>query len=108
MSSKSNVFWLVAGMAIACAPLAQAGAPTSRDKKAKIEKLVNNQRSFQQPRTMAQAEATQVKLPDGTVQVAVPTELWTTLSVQKGADGKLKVMEADGTGAATAAVALDR
>ena len=60
MSSKSNLFWLVAGMAIASAPLA---------------------------RTMAQADATQVQMADGTVMAAVPTELWNTLSVQNGSSG---------------------
>ena len=106
--SKSHLYWLVAGMAMAAVPGAQAADAVSKDKRAKIEKLVKNHRNFQQPRTMAQADATQVTLPDGTVKVAVPTELWNTLSVRQGADGKLQVLEADGTAAPAASQELDR
>lgn len=96
MTKNSNLLWLVAGMAIASVPVAQAAQSTPKDRKAKTEKIIKNQRSFQQPRTMAEADATQVKMVDGTVKSAVASELWSTLSVREGADGKMEIVETDG------------
>ena len=70
-TKNSNLLWLVAGMAIASVPVAQAAQSTPKDRKAQTEKIIKNQRSFQQPRSMAEADATQVKMVDGTVKSAV-------------------------------------
>ena len=96
ITKNSNLLWLVAGMAIASVPVAQAAQSTPKDRKAQTEKIIKNQRSFQQPRSMAEADATQVKMVDGTVKSAVASELWNTLSAREGADGKMEIVETDG------------
>ena len=108
MSQKSNLLWLVAGVAIASVPVAHPAPGTSKDRKAQTAKIIKNQRSFQQPRSMAEADATQVKLADGTVKSAVASELWSTLSVREDADGKLQVVETEVTVAPASTVASDR
>jgi glucose/arabinose dehydrogenase len=96
MTRNVHLLWLVAGMAIASVPVAQAAQANTKERKAQTEKIIKNQRSFQQPRTMAEADATQVKMVDGTVKSAVASELWSTLSVREGADGKLEIVETEG------------
>ena len=108
MTQKSNLLWLVAGMAIAAVPVANAARDTSKDRKAQTAKITKNQRSFQQPRSMAEADATQVKMVDGTVKSAVASELWSTLSVREDADGKLQVVETEGMVAPASTVESDR
>jgi hypothetical protein len=51
---------------------------------------------------MAEASATQVRLPDGTVVVTVPTELWNNLSASTDAQGKTRMHESDGSTATAA------
>lgn len=108
MTRKSNLLWLAAGMAIATVPAALAAQSSSKDRKAQTEKIIKNQRSFQQPRSMAEADATQVKMVDGTVKSAVASELWSTLSVREGADGKMEIVEVEGMVAPAAAEESDR
>lgn len=108
MSQSSNLLWLAVGVAIAVVPVAHAASGTSKDRKAQTAKIIKNQRSFQQPRSMAQADATQVKLVDGTVKSAVASELWSTLSVREDADGKLQMVESEGTVAPAATAESDR
>lgn len=100
MNHKPRFIWIAAALAVAgTASLAQAAkpAPTTQQLKAMADQARENHRFFQQPQTMAQAAATQVQLPDGTVAMAVPTELWNNLSVEHAASGKLHVLESDGT-----------
>jgi hypothetical protein len=92
------MLWLISGLAVAgAASVAQAAKPstTPQQRKAQAETLVRNHKGFAatQPRTMAQADTTQVRLPDGTVSVRVPTELWSHLAVQKDAQGNLHQVE---------------
>lgn len=108
MTRKSNLLWLAAGMAIATVPAALAAQSSPKDRKAQTEKIIKNQRSFQQPRSMAEADATQVKMVDGTVKAAVASELWSTLSVREGADGKMEIVEVEGMVAPAAAEESDR
>ena len=98
MKHPSHLFWLVAGLAIASAvPAAQAAKPTDQELQAKAAKLAAKRDNFKQPRTMAEGEATQVRLASGATGALVPTELWNQLSVEKDAQGKLQVVEADAT-----------
>jgi hypothetical protein len=108
MTRNSNLLWLVAGMAIASVPVAQAAQSNSKERKAQTEKIIKNQRSFQQPRSMAEADATQVKMVDGTVKSAVASELWSTLSVREGADGKMEIVETEGMVAPASTEESDR
>lgn len=108
MTRNSNLLWLVAGMAMASVPVAHAAQAASKDRKAQTQKIIKNQRSFQQPRTMAEADATQVKMVDGTVKSAVASELWSTLSVREGANGKMEIVETEGMVAPAAAEESDR
>lgn len=80
-----------------------AAKPVDQGKQAKAAAVAANSRSLPQPRTMAEADATEVRLPDGAVMVLVPTELWSHLSVDRAADGTLKVVEHEGTHAPAAA-----
>ena len=76
---------------------AQAAKPlTPQERKAKADQARKHHELFKQPRTMAQAEATAVRQPDGTTTLAMPTELWNSLSVQRDAAGQLRVREFDG------------
>jgi hypothetical protein len=89
--------------AVLASGAAFAGKPTDQDKQAKAAAVAANSRALPQPRTMAEAEATQARLPDGTVMVMVPTELWSHLSVERAADGTLRMVEREGTHAPAAA-----
>ena len=103
MTNKSNLFWLVAGLAIASAvPAAQAAKPSAQELQAKAAKLAAKRHNFQQPRTMAQGEASQARLASGATGALVPTELWNQLSAEKDAQGNLQIVEADGTDAPAA------
>lgn len=108
MKKNPNLLWLVAGMAMASVPVAHAAPAASKDRKAQTQKIINNQRSFQQPRTMAEADASQVKMVDGTVKSAVASELWSTLSVREGADGRMEIVETEGLVAPAPAGESDR
>ena len=74
---------------------------TPEQRSAKAEAMKKNRHAFKatQPRTMAQANATTQKRAGGAVAVRVPEELWNTLSVQRDANGNLRVVESDGTSA---------
>src|SRR3546814_3583424 len=65
-------------------PAAQAAkpSPSAKELKAMANQARENYRFFKQPETMAQAAATEVRMPDGNVAMAVPTELWNTLAVE--------------------------
>jgi hypothetical protein len=69
-----------------------AAAAIARNKAASIDA---------QPRTMAQADATQFRTKSGGTAVRVPTELWSTLGVAKDTRGTMQVTEGDGTAPTT-------
>ena len=98
MKHTSNVFWLATGLAIASAtPAVQAAKPTAQELEAKAAKLAAKRSNFKQPRTMKEGEATVVRLADGTTRALVPTDLWNQLSVERDAEGNIKIVEADAT-----------
>lgn len=98
MNHRSNLFWLVTGLAIASAvPAVQAAKPTAQELEAKAAKLAAKRSNFKQPRTVAEGEATQARLANGATLALVPTELWNQLSVETDAKGNLQVNEADGS-----------
>src|SRR5688572_578648 len=98
MKAKALLFCMATAMVVAGA--ASAVQPQGKDaqaRKAAVEKIKANQRSFQQPRTMAEASRTEVRQADGTVAVAVPTELWNEMSAERDANGNVRVTESDAT-----------
>lgn len=104
MKILTTPFGLVAALAVVfagMAPAAQAAkpSPSAKELKAMANQARENHRFFKQPETMAQAAATEVRMPDGTVAMAVPTELWNSLAAEHDASGKLQVREFDGTDA---------
>ncbi len=81
---------LLAGNAMAAKPM------TDAQKKAQAAAVAAKSRNLPQPRTMAEADATQTRLPNGGVMVLVPTELWNHLSVTRDPDGALRLVESEG------------
>ncbi len=103
MNPKPSMLWLVAGLAVAGAGttfVAQAVKPghAPQQHKAAIQSIRNNHHKFKatQPRTMAQGNATTVRMPDGKSTARVPTVLWSDLAAQKDAQGNLHVIERSG------------
>jgi len=93
MNRMSHACWLLSALAIAgTASVAQAAKPstTPQQRKAAVEQIKHNHKQFAatQPRTMAQADQTKVRLPNGTEAMRAPTELWNHLAVQHDAQGK--------------------
>lgn len=107
MNRKARLICIAAGLAVAgTAATVDAAKPlTQKERTAKAEQIRQNHRTFQQPRTIAQAEARAVRQPDGTIALAVPTELWSHLSVQRHADGSLQLRETEGDATAAPATA---
>jgi hypothetical protein len=93
---------LACGLAFAATASAagndQGNQPLSaQERKAMTDKIKQNHRNYFQPQTAAQAKASTVRRPDGSVSLKVPTELWNHLAVQRDGNGQLHVIEADGT-----------
>lgn len=102
MKHSARLFWMATALAAAgMVTVAHAAKSTPQARKAAVEKIAKNHHSFNQPRTMAEADSTQVRLADGTVALAVPEELWNHLSAETDAQGNVRVRESDGTVAAT-------
>jgi hypothetical protein len=98
MNHKARMLWLISGLAIAgAASVAQAAKPstTAQQRKATVETIKKNHKGFAatQPRTMAQANATMARLPNGAGAMRAPTELWNNLAVQRDAQGSLHQVE---------------
>ena len=85
---------------------AHAAKPTDtpQQRSAKAEAMKAKRHAFKatQPRTMSQANATQVRKAGGSYAVRVPEELWSTLAVERDDNGNLRVVETDGTHAPAA------
>jgi hypothetical protein len=99
MNRKARMLWLISGLAIAgAASVAQAAKPstTPQQRKAAVETIKKNHKSFAatQPKTMAQANATKAQLPNGAGgAMRAPTELRNHLGVQRDAQGNLHQVE---------------
>jgi len=92
MNHKARTLWLISGLAIAAAAsVAHAAKPstTPQQRKAAVDTIKRNHKQFDatQPRTMAQANATKVRLSAGGSAMRAPTELWNHLAVQRDAQG---------------------
>jgi len=98
MNRKERLICIAAGLAVAgAAATADAAKPlTPKERAARTQELRQNHRDFQQPRTIAQAETQVAPLPDGGTALAMPTELWSHLSVQRDADGDVHLRETEG------------
>jgi hypothetical protein len=85
---------LAAGAMLAAA--AHAARPmTAQEREARVAAIKANHQSFRQPRTMAEAAATEQRLRGGAVSVRVPTELWNQLSADRDATGEPRIHESD-------------
>ena len=98
MNRKARLICIAAALAVAgTAATADAAKPmTAKERAARSQEIRENHRNFQQPRTMAQAEARIAPLPGGGSMVSVPTELWSHLSVQRDTSGAIHVHETEG------------
>ena len=105
MKGKATIV-LASIVLVGAAAAAQAAQPDSKleQRAAKVESMKAKRHAFKatQPRTMSQADATKVRKAGGAIAVRVPEELWSTLSVERDANGNLRVLESDGTQAAPA------
>lgn len=98
MNRKARLICIAAGLAVAGAAATADAAKrlTPQERAAKADEIRQNHASFQQPRTMAQAEARVAPLPDGGTALAVPTELWSHLAVERDAEGNVQLRETEG------------
>jgi hypothetical protein len=77
--------------------------PTAQERHSMAQSVASRQRNLKQPRTEAEAKPTLKATPNGSgLAMQVPTELWSNLSVQKDAQGKLRMLESEGTESAPA------
>ena len=110
---KATLLCIAATLAAAgTASNADAAARTlTRAEQAKVARMTQNHRNFETPRTMKDAERTTVTSARGATSVAVPLELYSQLGVRTDANGKLEVVEVEGTDtaipAATSGVASE-
>lgn len=102
MNPKSKLLWLASGLAIVASGGVVAAGKSMAQRDAKTQKVLEASRLQQQPRTMSEAATTKVRLANGTEGYLVPTDLWNTLAVEKDAQGKLRVIETDGSTAPAA------
>ena len=99
---KGKSLLILAGITLASGAMsAQAAKPpmTGAQKKAAADAVAENHKRFNvaPPTTMAQADGTIRQTASGGTAISVPTELWNTLGVSKAADGKIRMVETDGT-----------
>lgn len=100
MKHKSRLFWMATGLALASTvSVAQAAKPTEKERAAMAERVKQNSKDLVQPRTMAQGEATRVRMADGSAMALVPTDLWNHLVVTTDAQGQLTIHDTDGSSA---------
>ncbi|UHQ20365.1 hypothetical protein LVB87_04170 [Lysobacter sp. KIS68-7] len=99
---------LLAGIALAGGvAVAHAAQTTHAERQAAADAMAKNKDNAiaAQPRTMAQADATQFRTKRGGTGVRVATQLWSTLGVAKDAKGNAHMTEGDGTAPTTPAEA---
>lgn len=101
---KGKSLLILAGITLASGAMtAHAAKPmTDVEKEAAAKAVAQNHKTFNvvAPRTMAQASGTLRQTPSGGKAISVPIELWNTLSVEKQADGTVRIVENDGTATA--------
>lgn len=69
------------------------------------QSIAARQRGIKQPRTEAEAKPTLKATPNGSgLAMQVPTSLWSSLSAQQDARGKMRIQEFEGNGQAPAIV----
>ena len=97
MNRKAGTCIAAALAAVATlAAVAHAAKPmTAQEREARVAAIKANHQTFRQPRTMAEAAATEQRLRGGAVSVRVPTELWNQLSADRDANGELRIHETD-------------
>ncbi|MCL1635043.1 hypothetical protein M2650_10420 [Luteimonas sp. SX5] len=72
-------------------------APTAQERSSMAKTVAARQRTLKQPRTEAEAKPTLRNTPNGTgATMQVPTNLWSSLAVQRDAQGNLRVREYEG------------
>lgn len=103
---KGKATLVLAGVVLAGAStLASAAKPamTYQQKHEVAAKAQKKTAAFRatQPQTADQARTTKRTIAGGGTEVRVPTELWNTLGTQQDANGKVRVVESDGTASAT-------
>lgn len=93
MSYTTRTIWVMCGLAIACTA-STAIAAQNNGKAVKQHMQATQKGHFvSPPRTMVQADATQVRLANGAVGMQLATELWSHVAVQKDAHGNLHQVE---------------
>jgi hypothetical protein len=98
MKHHAKLLLATTALALACAPLLASAAGKSMGKSnLRAQKIAQDARMPQQPRTMAESDATKFTLPDGTKGLLIATELYPTLSARREADGKVTIVESEGT-----------
>ena len=80
---------------------ADAARTMGKENQAAVDRIKAS--NARQPRTMAEAERTQVSSSTKGVNMMVATELQATLMVQKDAQGNMKVVEVEGNDVAAPA-----
>jgi hypothetical protein len=102
MKHQARLLLATMALAVACAPLLANAAGKSMGKSnLRAQKVAQEARMPQQPRTMAESEATKFTLPDGTKGLLIATELYPTLSAKREADGNVTIVESEGTSVAS-------
>ena len=102
MKLMSQLILLSAGVLVAGVAAATNDDGKSMAKRdARTQKVLDNSRLLQQPRTMDEATATQVRLANGSEGILVPTELWNELSAKPTPEGGHRIVERDGSGGST-------
>ena len=98
MQGKSTL--VLAGVTLVCATtVAWAAKPelTGKEKKELAAKVAANEKKAPpQPKTMLQANATNLKSTTGAEGVLVPTDLWPRMMVQTDANGRKHIVESEG------------
>jgi hypothetical protein len=75
----------------------------TKQQQASVARIRANHKNFAPPRTMKDAERTQVAVAAKGTAIEVPLELYNQLSVQVDAQGNKHVVESDGAGEAAPA-----
>ncbi len=101
--TRTHVFSSLAVLAAASTVAVAAPKPDQnrepmsiQQRQALSQSMATKNHNFSTPRTMAQAEATERRLPSGAMSIQVPEELWSHLAVREDAQGNLRQIEYSG------------
>jgi len=98
---KVKATLVLAGLVLAGATAAQAAKPemTGKEKKEMAAHVRANAKNVPaQPKTMAQSNAAKIASPSGAAGQRVASDLWSTLSAQTDANGRVSMVESEGDG----------